>query len=60
MVTQEAVNEAIEIFGADVVYQVMEVVAMSDADGAYTMFEDLGQFEMAECVEFLYFDGSGE
>jgi len=29
---------------------------MSDADGAYTMFEDMGQFECAEAVEFLYFD----
>ena len=56
MVTQEAVNEAIEIFGEDAVYQAMEVVAMSDADGAYTMFEDMGMFECAEAVEFLYFD----
>jgi hypothetical protein len=56
MVTQEVVDEAIKIFGEDVVYQAMEVVAMSDPDGAYSMFEDLGQFEMAEAVEFLYFD----
>jgi hypothetical protein len=34
----------------------MEVVAMSDADGAHTMFEDIGMFECAEVVEFLYFD----
>lgn len=60
MVTQEAINEAIEIFGEDVVYQAMEVVALSDPDGAYTMFEDMGQFEMAEAVEFLYFDGSAD
>jgi hypothetical protein len=56
MVTQELVDEAIKIFGEDVVYQAMEVVAMSDPDGAHTMFEDVGQFEMAEAVEFLYFD----
>jgi hypothetical protein len=56
MVTQEVVDEAIKIFGEDVVYQAMEVVAMSDPDGAHTMFEDVGQFEMAEAVEFLYFD----
>ena len=60
MVTQEAINEAIEIFGEDVVYQVMEVVAMSDADGAHTMFEDNGMFEFAEAVEFLYFDGAAD
>jgi hypothetical protein len=56
MVTQEVVDEAIKLFGEDVVYQAMEVVAMSDPDGAHTMFEDVGQFEMAEAVEFLYFD----
>jgi len=56
MVTQEKIDAAIAQFGEDAVYQAMEVVAMSDADGAYTMFEDLGMFECAEAVEFLYFD----
>ena len=56
MVTQEKIAAAIAQFGKDAVYQAMEVVAMSDADGAYTMFEDMGQFECAEAVEFLYFD----
>jgi len=60
MATQEAINEAIEIFGEDVVCLAMEVVALSDPDGAYTMFEDTGQFECAEAVEFLYFDGSAD
>jgi hypothetical protein len=56
MVTQEKIAAAIAQFGKDAVYQAMEVVAMSDADGAYTMFEDMGLFECAEAVEFLYFD----
>ena len=56
MVTQEKIDAAIAQFGEDAVYQAMEVVAMSDADGAYTMFEDMGMFECAEVVEFLYFD----
>ena len=56
MVTQEKIAAAIAEFGEDAVYQAMEVVAMSDADGAYTMFEDMGMFECAEAVEFLYFD----
>lgn len=56
MVTQEKIDAAIAQFGEDAVYQAMEVVAMSDADGAHTMFEDLGMFECAEAVEFLYFD----
>lgn len=60
MVTQEAINEAIANWGEDAVYQAMEVVAMSDADGAYTMFEDMGMFECAEVVDFLYFDGSAD
>jgi len=60
MATQEAINEAIAIWGEDTVYQAMEVVAMSDPDGAYTMFEDLGIFDQAEVVEFLYFDGAAD
>lgn len=56
MVTQEKIDAAIAQFGEDAVYQAMEVVALSDADGAYTMFEDMGMFECAEAVEFLYFD----
>jgi hypothetical protein len=56
MVTQEKIDAAIAQFGEDAVYQAMEVVAMSDADGAYTMFEDVGMFDCAEAVEFLYFD----
>jgi hypothetical protein len=56
MVTQEKIDAAIAEYGEDAVYQAMEVVAMSDADGAYTMFEDMGMFECAEAVEFLYFD----
>jgi len=60
MATQEAINEAIKIWGADAVYQAMEVVAMSDPDGAYTMLEDMGLFDQAEVVEFLYFDGAAD
>jgi len=56
MATQEKIDAAIAQFGKDAVFQAMEVVAMSDADGAYTMFEDIGMFECAEAVEFLYFD----
>ena len=59
MAMQEAIDEAIKRWGQDAVYQAMEVVAMSDPDGAYTMFEDLGILDQAEVVEFLYFDGAG-
>lgn len=53
--TKELLEEAITLFGQDTVGIVREVVEMSDADGAYSMFEDLGQYEHAECVQFLYF-----
>jgi hypothetical protein len=60
MATQEAINEAIAQWGKDSVYQAMEVVALSDADGAWSMFDDMGMFECAEVVEFLYFDGAAD
>ena len=56
MLTQEKIDAAIAEYGTDAVYQAMEVAEMADPDGAWSMFEDLGQFELAEVVEFLYFD----
>lgn len=52
---KEKIEEAITIFGQDIVNEVIEIVTMSDTDGAYTMFEDMGYFDHAECVSFLYF-----
>jgi hypothetical protein len=49
-------QEAIRIYGKDIVYTVTEIVEIADPDGAYSMFEDLGKYEEAECVEFLYFN----
>lgn len=60
MATQEAIDQAIKRFGSDAVYQAVELVALSDPDGAYIMCEDTGQFEIAEAIEFLYFDGAAE
>jgi len=48
-------NEAIEIYGQEIVNEVMMMVELSDADGMYTMFQDMGKDEHAECVEFMYF-----
>jgi hypothetical protein len=36
--------------------QTKSIVEMADADGAYTMFEDMGMFDHAECVSMLYFE----
>jgi len=52
---KELRNEAIEIFGRDVVSEVQMMVEMSDADGMYTTYQDMGKDEHSECVEFLYF-----
>jgi len=49
-------QEAITLFGAELVNQVIEIVDMSDADSAYSLYEDLGHFEHAECISLLYFE----
>jgi hypothetical protein len=46
---------AINIFGREIVDFVVSTVSLSDADGAYTLLEDAGMFEHAECVELLFF-----
>ena len=51
----QRIQEAIDQFGEEAVTLAMELVAMSDADGAYTHLEDMGEFAAAEAVEFLYF-----
>jgi hypothetical protein len=50
------IEEAKELFGTSVVYEVIELVSLSDSDGCYTMFGDMGMFDHQECVEFLYFE----
>ena len=56
MSTNNKIQDAIEEFGANVVHEVIEVVSVSDADGAYSMFEDMGTFDHQACVEMLYFE----
>lgn len=58
MINKGMLEEAIRLYGKDIVYTVMEVVAVSDADGAYTMFEDLGHYDHAEVVALLYFENN--
>lgn len=52
---EEKIAEAIEVFGDDAVYLALEMVSMSDPDGAYTHLEDMGQFEASEALAFMYF-----
>ena len=56
MATQEVVDEAISLWGKATVYEAMEVAEMSDADGAWSMFNDMGKFCHAKAIEFIYFD----
>lgn len=52
---QDKLTRARDLFGSEVVEEVQIIVEQSDPDGAYSLFEDYGRFEHAECVEFLYF-----
>ena len=54
--SNELIEEAKAIYGWNVVYEVKTVVELSDADGAYAHFQDIGRDNHAECVEFLYFN----
>lgn len=49
-------QEAVEIFGDSVVHEVMELVGMSDPDGVWSLFSDMGMDDHVECVEFMYFE----
>lgn len=60
MATQEAIDQAKTRFSEATVWQAIELVALSDPDSAHTMCEDTGQFDVAEAIEFLYFDGAAE
>lgn len=52
---KELFKEAIEVFGKNLVHEVLEVVYLADADGAYSTFQDMGMDDHAECVEMLFF-----
>lgn len=52
---REYLQEAMREWGTDVVNEALQLVNVSDPDGAYTTFEDQGLYEHADCVGFLYF-----
>jgi hypothetical protein len=54
--TKQLIAEAISNYGDNVVSEVMQVVSMSDADGAFSLFEDMGYYDHSEVVELLYFN----
>ena len=54
--TAEMLKEAREIFGKHAVSLALEIVALCDPDGAFTMLEDEGEEDAAAAVEFLFFE----
>ena len=54
--SEEKIQEAKTMFDPQIVDEIMELVRISDADGAYTLYEDMGKYEHAECIEYLYFE----
>ena len=56
MTHDQKVEEAIKLFGKEAVSFALEMVAISDADGAHTHLEDMGEYDAAEAVQFIYFE----
>jgi hypothetical protein len=50
-------TEAVDAVGIEVANAAVAAVELSDADGAHSMFEDMGMFEHALAVEIIYFNG---
>lgn len=56
MEKKEKIKQAISEYGEDVVDDVLQIVEVSDPDGAYTFFQDENLDAHAEVVELIYFD----
>jgi len=54
--TKELIQQARQYFGDDVVIEVVSLVRMSDPDGVWSLYQDMGMEDHVECVEMLYFD----
>lgn len=53
--SKETLKEAIENYGREVVAETISIVNVSDPDGAYVTFEDMGMYDHCEVIEMLYF-----
>ena len=56
VMNDELLQEAIDAFGEDIVEEVISLVELSDPDGVYSMFLDMGMEEHYEIIEMLYFE----
>lgn len=55
VLNQDSLTEAIEMYGKELVTEVIEMVELTDPDGAYTQYEDYGMYIHAEIVDMLFF-----
>ncbi len=53
---QSKVDVCIKEYGQQVVDEVMEMIELSDADGLWSMYNDLGLYNHAEVVELIFFN----
>lgn len=50
-------NEAIMFYGQEVTASVIDMVTnVGDADGVYSLYQDMGMDNYAECLKVLYFE----
>jgi len=56
MSQEEKIQKAKEEFDPEIVSVVIEMVAMADPDGAYSIFEDNSMWDHAEIVSMIYFE----
>lgn len=55
MLNKDIIQDAIDCYGKTIVSEVISLVQMADADGCYSMFQDMDMPDHAEIVEMLYF-----
>lgn len=53
---QNKVDECVREYGKQVVDEVLEMIELSDADGLWSMYNDLGLYNHAEVVEHIFFN----
>lgn len=56
LTSNDLIAAATDVFGWKIVYEARTVAELSDPDGAYSHFQDIGKDRHAECVEFMYFN----
>jgi hypothetical protein len=56
MSQEEKIQQVKEEFGPEIVSVVVEMVAMADPDGAYSIFEDNSMWDHAQIVSTIYFE----